>query len=244
VLFFNRHWTCDVHFLADSGSRLYELINSNQEQIVDDQNKITLVDNEPVFIRLTIDTKQNQDNLISEAISHKFVHDLPFIPAFHVHTKQIQLPMNRNSFYIQNLKSKNLKEFALNEHFNLILYSTRALHSHLILTTNCPSLIQIKPLTVSRVTQLKPNGQEYAETSGSVLRITYDIATTSALFDLNMYASLLQEQNGHLYVQITCTLTQQVERIPIKFLFGMGDGSGGFKPVISNSVSFEESEPW
>ncbi len=243
MLFVNRHWTCDVRFTADSNIRLYELINTNQEQIVDDQNKITLVDNEPAFIRLTVDTKQNQDNSMSEVHSRGFVHDIPFIPAFHVHTKQIQLPINRNSYYIQNLKSKNLKEYSLNEHFNLILYSTRALQSHLIVTTNCPSLIKIKPMTVSRVAA-KLNGQQNAEVSGSVLGITYDITTSSDLFDLNTYANLLQDQNGHLYVQITCTLTQQIERIPIKFLFGMSDGSGGFKPVVSNLVDFEESEPW
>lgn len=128
------------------------------------------------------------------------------------------------------------KEFSLNEHFNLILYSTSQLQSHLILTTNCPSLIQIKPLKVNPT-----------ETTGSVLKITYDIVTSGESFDLNAYANLLQEQNGQLYIQITCTLTQQVERVPIKFLFGMSDTSS-FKPVIeaySNLYAKEHSnESW
>ena len=53
------------------------------------------------------------------------------------------------------------------------------------------------------------------------MKIIYDIVTAGETFDLNSYANLLQEQNGNLYVQITCTLTQQVERVPIRFLFGM-----------------------
>ena len=36
---------------------------------------------------------------------------------------------------------------------------------------------------------------------------------------MNSYASIFQKQNGNLYVQITCSLTQQTERIPIRFQF-------------------------
>lgn len=71
--------------------------------------------------------------------------------------------------------------------------------------------------------------------------------TSGESFDLNAYANLLQEQNGQLYIQITCTLTQQVERVPIKFLFGMSDTSS-YKPVIeaySNRYAQEISnESW
>lgn len=215
LTFFNRHWTCDVQFVPDSSVLMYDLIDSNQEQTADSQqNKRNYVDNEPVLVRVAVEAKE--ETIVPSA----FVYELPFIPAFHVHTRQIQLPISRNSFYLQNLKSKNLKEFSLNEHFNLILYSTRQLQSHLILTTNCPSLIQIKPLPINP-----------ADSTGSVLKIAYDIVTSGDSFDLNAYANLLQEQNGQLYVQITCTLTHQVERIPIKFLFGMSDTSN-FKPVI------------
>jgi hypothetical protein len=238
MLFFNRHWTCDISFATNSNSRLYDLLDSNQEQILDDQNKPHLIDNDPVLVQVSIETKQQHDS------PQTFVHDLPFLPAFHVQTKQIQLPISRNKFYIQNLKSRNLKEFALNEHFNLILYSTRALHSHLILTTNCPTLIQIKPLLVSRGASSSHLKQADAS-GGSMLRITYDIVTSSELFDLNTYANILQEQNGNLYVQITCTLTQQVERVPVKFLFGMSEGiGGGFKqPSNFGNIDFE-AESW
>jgi hypothetical protein len=69
-----------------------------------------------------------------------------------------------------------------------------------------------------------------------VLKITYDIITSEGLFDLNSYASILQEQNGNLYVQITCSLTQQTERIPIKFQFGSINAE--FKD--SNTKNIEE----
>lgn len=88
----------------------------------------------------------------------------------------------------------------------------------------------------------KLNNQQYAETTGSILKITYDITTSNDLFDLNTYAAILQEQKGHLYVQISNTLTQQVERVPLKFIFGMNDGGSGFKPPIETSSV--EPEPW
>ena len=55
------------------------------------------------------------------------------------------------------------------------------------------------------------------------------------MFDLNSYASILQEQNGNLYVQITCSLTQQIERVPIKFQFGVGDSSIEFNTIPTKS---------
>lgn len=235
VLFINRHWTCDVQFLPGSNSLMYDLIESNQEHVYDENNKNVVIDNEPVLTRINIETKQENEN----RAPNNFIYELPFIPAFHVQTKQIQLPISRNSYYIQNLKSKNFKEFSLNEHFNLILYSTRQVYSHLILTTNCPTLIKIKPLLISGVSSS-------TETSGSVLKITYDITTVNELFNLNSYADILQENNGNLYVQITCTQTQQVERVPIKFLFGMGESSSNFKPMINNDL-FEHTsdrESW
>ena len=86
-------------------------------------------------------------------------------------TKQIQLPIKRNAFYIQPLKIKNQKEYSLNEHFNLIIYSTQQLYSYLVLTTNCPSLIQIKPFFISKAATTQTN----SEFDSAVLKITYDI---------------------------------------------------------------------
>lgn len=104
MTFFNRHWTCDVQFVSDSSTEMYELIDSNQEQTADNQqNMKSFVDNEPVLVKVTVEAKEET------TVPMSFVHELPFIPAFHVHTRQIQLPINRNSFYLQNLKSKNLK---------------------------------------------------------------------------------------------------------------------------------------
>ena len=115
----------------------------------------------------------------------------------------------------------------------MIIFSTPQLHSHLTLTTNCPSLIQIKPLSVSRVSSTQQ------QKAGSVIKITYDIITSNELFDLNDYANVLQEQNGELYVQITNTLTQQVVRVPIKFLFSAGENN--FKPAIDTYANMFDS---
>ena len=41
---------------------------------------------------------------------------------------------------------------------------------------------------------------------------------TETKFDFNSFALLVDQQNGHFYVQVASSLTQQVERIPIKFL--------------------------
>jgi hypothetical protein len=94
VVFVNRHWACDVQFVADASALMYDLIDSNQEQDID---------NQPVVVRVTVEGKEESPE------PRSFVHEVPFIPAFHVHTKQIQLPISRNSFYIQNLKSRNMK---------------------------------------------------------------------------------------------------------------------------------------
>lgn len=112
MIFFNRHWACDVQFTSNSNSLLYDLIESNQEQVIDENNKKSLVDNEPVMVRVAIETKQNEnDDDDNEEINpaKQFLYELSFIPAFHVQTKQIQLPIRRSAFYLQNLKSKNFK---------------------------------------------------------------------------------------------------------------------------------------
>ena len=190
VTYIDRAWTCEIAFVDTSATQLYELIEYNQ-------SLENTADNEPVQVQLKI--------LTADAY---FIHLLPFLPAFHVQTKQVLLPTVRNAFYLKSLKSKNLKEFALDEHFNLIIYSTRQLHSHLSVSSNCPQLVQIRQLLVNKVS------------AGSVLKITYDIVSASGSFDLAAYASLLQQQKGELYVQVTCSLNKQTERVPIKFMFG------------------------
>ena len=52
----------------------------------------------------------------------------------------------------------------------------------------------------------------------AILTVTYDIMNTEAKFDFNAFALLMDQQDGHFYVQVASSLTQQVERIPIKFL--------------------------
>jgi len=141
IVFLNKKWQCEVSFVPSSSSLLYELIDANQDRAKESNH-------EPINIKVIVDSKFN---LLDAENPNQFkVYQVPFVPAFHVQTKQIQLPISRNSLYLQNLKNRNQKEFPLNEHFNLILYSTEQLHSHLILSTNCPDLIQIKPLLVSR----------------------------------------------------------------------------------------------
>jgi len=225
LIFTNRNWFCDISFVPESPSILYDLIDANQKRSA--TNSVN--ENEPVSIKVIVDTKDSLTDI--ESINELKSYQLPFLPAYYVQTKQIQLPITRNAFYVQALKIKNQKEYSLNEHFNLIIYSTQQLYSYLVLTTNCPSLIQIKPLFISKAATTQTN----SEFDSAVLKITYDIVTADDLFDLNSYASILQEQNGNLYVQITCSLTQQIERVPIKFQFGVGDSSIEFNTIPTKS---------
>lgn len=48
----------------------------------------------------------------------------------------------------------------------------------------------------------------------------------------------MEQQNGHLYVQITCSLTQQIERIPIRFL---APGNIGLKYLSNEYVQGEQT---
>jgi len=50
------------------------------------------------------------------------------------------------------------------------------------------------------------------------LTVSYEISNTQTEFDFNAFAALMEQQNGRLYIQITCSLTQQIERVPIRFL--------------------------
>lgn len=229
VKYLNRNWNCEINFISGSSSLLYDLIESNQERSINN-------DNEPVSVKVSVDLKNTLTDM--DNLNEFRVNQLPFMPAFHVHTKEIQLPITRSSLYLQNLRLKNQKAYSLGEHFNLIVYSTEQLHSHFILSTNCPTLIQIKPLLVSRAPLA---AQASTEFTSSVVKLTFDIVTTEEAFDLSQYANVLQEQNGKLYVQITNSLTQQTEQVPVKFLFGVGEPTLEFKPVVTPPTKREQS---
>ena len=215
IIYSRNHWSCDIKFVENSHSKLYELIDSNVDR-PNDGNSFIKQENEPTFVRVHVDIKSTSDdddfnnNFDRFNIPNKYIQ-LKFIPAFHVETKLIEMPVIRKQIGKKNtdlLDDDNLSDQS--DHFNLIIHSTHQLRSHLILTTNCPSLIQIKPMYTD----------EKSSKSNSILTITYDVHTNEDTFDIATFASLMQQQNGQLYVQIACSLTQQIERVPIKFIFG------------------------
>ena len=89
----------------------------------------------------------------------------------------------------------------------MIIYSTEQLHSHLVLSTNCPS----------------PLAHANTEFSSSVLKITCDIVTSDELLDLNKYAPILQEQNGNLFLNYCSNYKLFNSTNRTKFQFGAGD---------------------
>ncbi len=218
VVYNRNHWSCELKFVEDSYSKFYELINNNIGEGMFIQQE-----NEPSFIRIHVDIKSNtadefNNNFDRFNIPNKYVQ-IKFIPAFHVQTKLIEMPVIRKQIVTKNsdlIEDDNVSDQS--DHFNLIIHSTEQSRSHLILTTNCPSLIQIKPMF----------SDDKNSRSSSFLTITYDVHTNEETFDIATFASLMQQQNGQLYVQITCSLTQQIERVPIKFIFGT-DGRFDFK---------------
>ena len=155
------------------------------------------------------------------------IHSLPFVPAFYTTTKQIELLISANRIGASNRRISGLTDF-LHDYVQLIIHATHSLRSHLILTSNCPTLIKIKAHEVDTANsqQAKPTVTNTAGASGSptssVLALTYDVSTTEEVNDLNTFASLLQQFKGEIYVQVTCSLTQQIERIPVRFVFGAG----------------------
>ena len=216
VVFSSQHWSCNVTFAPNSNYLLYELIDNNIDRplVIDSAESLNKISssNEPSQIRVYVESKF-EDSLAGEDSNPNKYLEMPFIPAFFVQAKQIELPIVKT--YTGSAKP------SCSDHFNLVIHATHQLHSHLILTTNCPTFIQIKPLNLKST---KPD-------VSSLLTITYDIITSADSFDINAYTALLQQQKGELYVQIACSLTQQVERIPIKFLFNLGEKS---RDVSSN----------
>ena len=210
VVFSGQHWSCNVTFAPNSNYFLYELIDNNLDRplVINGADCLTKIsnNNEPTQIRVYVESKFDE-GLAAEDSHPNTSLEMPFIPAFFVQAKQIELPIVKT--YTGSAKP------SCSDHFSLVIHAAQQLQSHLILTTNCPTFIQIKPLNLK---SSKPD-------VSSLLTITYDIITSADSFDINAYTALLQQQKGELYVQIACSLTQQVERIPIKFLFNLGEKS-------------------
>lgn len=181
VMFVDQQWACEIRFAPNAASTMYELLDSHQPD-------------EPLLLRLTVDAKQAEIS-IDDPVKLKTL-SLPFVPAFHVSTKQIELTVFGNTIRRKQPDQEN--------HVHLTIHSTAQLHSHLLVSSNCPSLMQIK------------------QAGSEANSVSYDITPTDEILDLTGYASLLQELKGDLHVQVTCPLTQQVLKIPVKFIFAFG----------------------
>jgi hypothetical protein len=207
ISFYQHEWTCNLVFVANSNHLLYSLIERDMD--------------EPTLIRVYVDSVINVSEQNDDVSSQTAFVELPFVPAFQVQDKRIELPIvraSRRSYSESNLFSV--------DSFNLIVKATRQLHSHLVLSTNCPQLIQIK---VSNAQKIQPSTSN--DTPNSIVTISYDIMSSQTDFDFNAFSSLMEQQNGNLYVQIKCSLTQQTERIPIKF---MSPGNIGMQFLYSS----------
>ncbi len=195
-----KHWSCEIKFLPNSNSLLYQFIESNL-----DPNNFSLEgfsdSNEPSSIKIAVDKRLNdeyaEELLATSSSNPNLVTQMQFLPSFNIKSKLIELVVLHRT-QIARKDSKN---------FILSIQATQALKSHLTFTTNCPTLIQIKQID---------------EKKSSLLNVNYEIVTNEEdVFDLNAFSQLMEQNEGQLYVQVLCSLTQQVERIPIKFLFGM-----------------------
>jgi hypothetical protein len=219
VVYNRNHWSCELKFVEDSYLKFYELIENNIDR-PNEGSSFIQQEGEPSFIRVHLDIKSTSDDEYNNNFDRFNIPNrsiqLKFIPAFYVQTKLIEMSIIRKQMGSLNsdLNDDDLSDQS--DHFNLIIHSTHQLRSHLIITTNCPSLVQIKPMF----------SDDNNSKSSSILTIAYDVHTNEETFDIATFASLIQQQNGQLYVQIVCSLTQQIERVPIKFIF---DGRFDFK---------------
>ena len=135
VTFYQQHWSCNVSFVANANTLLYELIERN---IDDDGKKSAEVlnrESEPTLMRVHTQVKLESESWeTNNEVESASYYQLAFIPAFLVQTKQVELP-------IVGKRSYSAEVF---DAFSLVIKATRQLHSHLILTTNCPQLVKIK----------------------------------------------------------------------------------------------------
>jgi hypothetical protein len=140
---------------------------------------------EPVSMRVNVQSKYLKEETSQNQLAE------PFITAFQVQTKQIKMYVSRSNYA---------------SCFTLKLRASNQLKSTLILTSNCPTIIQIKPLR----TKSSTNG---------LFTISYEI-TFARSFDLAYLISTLQQQTGQLHVKVMSSLTEQTEYVPITFIYG------------------------
>ena len=172
------------------------------------------------------------ENLLdSDSANSPRILSLPFIPAFYTATKQIELSVLSGSQRIRRTAGSD-STANIGDTFQLVVRATHSIRSHLIVTSNLPSLIKIKPYdgggsassssSTSRSTASATRGSATStdSISSSILSVAFDVSVTDEIYDLNAFTSLLQQAKGEIYVQVTCSSTQQIEKIPIRFVFG------------------------
>lgn len=170
------------------------------------------------------------ENLLdSDSANSPRILSLPFIPAFYTATKQIELSVLSGSQRIRRTVTGTDSAANLGDTFQLVVRATHSIRSHLIVTSNLPSLIKIKPYdggsassSTSRSATSATRGSATStdSISSSILSVEFDVSVTDEIYDLNAFTSLLQQAKGEIYVQVTCSSTQQIEKIPIRFVFG------------------------
>lgn len=174
------------------------------------------------------------ENLLdSDSANSPRILSLPFIPAFYTATKQIELSVLSGSQRIRRTDSAAAaNNNNIGDTFQLVVRATHSIRSHLIVTSNLPSLIKIKPNDVSGASSTSRSAASSATrgsaastsadsmVSSSILSVAFDVSVTDEIYDLNAFTSLLQQAKGEIYVQVTCSSTQQIEKIPIRFVFG------------------------
>jgi hypothetical protein len=213
VTYADQHWSCEIAFAADSSALIYSLLENNVDRGSKKSGEAFSDENEPTLIKLAVVAKAT--DVYDEPADEEATGLLPFVPTFHVQTRQIELPIVRSSVRKEKEAAAS-GTTADGDHFNLVIQTTHQIQSHLVLTSNCPSLVKINPLLT---------GSGGDNSNSPLFTVSYDIVTSDEMFDLTTYSNLMQQHQGQLYVQVSCSLTQQIERIPIKFLFGLGDMS-------------------
>lgn len=173
VVYRNNKWTCAISFSPNSDSELYELVISNLQKSDHSSDQSS---QEPDKIEVTIKSKLS---LLKNEKSTS--HIFKFVPAFFVRDKIVQLPFSGYS------------------HINLVAKISTFSKSRLTVSTNVPSLVDVKKMKGNDLTEI------------------YDIEKKVSVLDLDEFIDILQINNGNLYIQLYDPLTHQIEKIAIKF---------------------------
>ena len=200
------YWSCAITFASDATPLLYDLLNANsaaQQLALNDE------DREPTAIRVNIQPKssfQQQQQQQQQQQHSQLPHEiqLSFAPAFYVSTKSVELSLGKKLRHHQQQQQQQ-SNHQHQPHVIVSVRATRRLHAHLSLSSNCGPLISIKAIAP---------GVAHPTTLHFEISLSNDYAATK--FDLNKFVQLVQEQRGNLYIQVSCSLTQQVERIPLR----------------------------